>query len=210
MSSSSIASLTYIGQQVTIYLGIITTPSGVIGNLLVILVFSSLKTFRQNSCAFYLTIMSTANIGQMMTGLFSRFMINGFAIDWSLTSLFYCKFRFYCFQVCALTSMTCICLATIDQYLATCSRRKWQQKSNPKTAHRLSIPFTLIWLLHNLAYLVYANQVVSAMTGKTTCVITNHIFQQYNTYDVVLVLGKILPFASHFSLVSWLIPTCNS
>lgn len=198
MSSSGTASLTYIGQQVTIYLGITTILSGIIGNFLIILVFLSLKTFRQNSCAFYLTIMSIANIGQMITGLLSRIMINGFAIDWSLTSLFYCKFRFYCFQVCALISMTCICLATIDQYLATCSRQQWQQFSNIKLTRRLSAIFALIWILHNLIYLVYANHVIATTNGKVTCAITNYIAQQYNAYAVVLILGKILPVCITF------------
>lgn len=198
MSSSSTASVTYIGQQVTIYLGIVIISSGIIGNLLIILVLFSLKTFRQNSCAFYLAIMSIANIGQMITGLLARVMISGFAIDWSLTSSFYCKFRFCFFQICALISMTCICLATIDQYLATSFRRQWQQWSNIQLTHRLSAMFTLIWLLHNVVYLVYADHVVSTSTGKITCVITNSIFQRYNTYGVVLVLGKILPVCITF------------
>ena len=33
-----------------------------------------LKIDRENSCAFYLTIMSIVNVGQLLTGLFSRIM----------------------------------------------------------------------------------------------------------------------------------------
>jgi hypothetical protein len=66
------------------------------------------------------------NIGQLITGLLTRIMISGFDIDWIQFSLFYCKFRTYFFQVTSLTSLTCLCLATIDQYLATCTRPHWQ------------------------------------------------------------------------------------
>src|ERR1700722_13237328 len=127
MSSSIISSLAFAAQEVTIYLGIFTLIAGVLGGFLNAIVFLSLQTYRQSSCGVYLTVMAIVDIGQLVTGLFGRIMIGGFAIDWTLTSLFYCKFRVYCFQVCALTSMTCICLSTIDQYLATCSRPRWQQ-----------------------------------------------------------------------------------
>ena len=76
----------------------LTLIAGVIGGFFNIIVFLSLQTFRQSSCAFYLTIMSIVNIGQLFTGLLSRIMISGFDIDWTVTSLFYCKFRYYCFQ----------------------------------------------------------------------------------------------------------------
>jgi hypothetical protein len=66
--------------------------------------------------------MFIVNIGQMLTGLRSRIMTTGFDIDWSQTYLFFYKFRYYCFQVCTLTSMTCTCLATIDQIYYTVQR----------------------------------------------------------------------------------------
>ena len=119
MSTTIIPSLNFMGSQITIYLGTLSFIAGVIGGFLIIIVFLSLRTFRQSSCAFYLTVMSIANIGQMLTSVLSRIVIIGFGIDWSLSSVFYCKFRLYCYQVCALTSMTCFCLATIDQYFST-------------------------------------------------------------------------------------------
>ncbi|CAF4247742.1 unnamed protein product, partial [Adineta steineri] len=130
MSTTTVSVFGYLGNQITIYLGTVSLIAGVIGGLLSIIIFLSLRTFRQSSCAFYLTIMSIFNIGQMLIGLLAVIMINGFNVDWSQSPLFYCKFRYYSYQVCALTSMTCICLATIDQYFATCSRQRWQQWCN--------------------------------------------------------------------------------
>ena len=136
-SSSSISTLNLISQQITIYLGSSILIVGVIGGCLNILVFLSLRTFRESSCAFYLVVMSIANIGQLVTGLFRQILATGFSIDWTPTSLFYCKWRPFCFQACMLIALTCVCLATIDQYWATCSYPRWQQWCNIKVAHRL-------------------------------------------------------------------------
>ena len=198
MSTAIISSLSFVGQQITIYVGILTLIAGVVGGCLIIVVFVSLRTFRESSCAFYLTIMSIVNIGQLLTGLLSRIMTAGFNIDWSITSLFYCKFRYFCFQVCALTSMTCICLATIDQYLATCSRPRWQQWCNIKLARRLSAIFILIWIVQDVPFLIYFNHVVSTTAGNITCISTNNIFQQYFTYGIILTLGRLLPVCITF------------
>jgi hypothetical protein len=139
-------SLAYSSQQMTIYWGIFILFSGLLGGILNCIVLLSLKTFRQNSCAYYLTIMSIFNIGQLIVSGFSRIMITGFG--WTQTSLFYCKFRTMFLHLCSLTSFTCMCLATIDQFLATSSRRRWQQFSNIKIAYSLSLILVLIWIFH--------------------------------------------------------------
>ena len=198
MSSSIASSLGYIAKQITIYLGTFTLVAGVVGGFLTTVVFLSLRTFRESPCAFYLTIMSIVNIGQMLTGLLSRIVTTGFNIDWSQTSLFFCKFRYYCFQICSLTSMTCICLATIDQYLITCTRPRWQRWSNIKLARRLVVIFVVIWILHNTPYLIYYNHVESISTSRVTCINTNNIFQQYMTYGISLFFGKVLPISITF------------
>ncbi|CAF1025253.1 unnamed protein product [Rotaria sordida] len=123
--------------EITIYLGIPILVIGVLGRILNIIIFMSLKTFRQNSCAFFLTIMSFVNIGQLLLSLFSRIVIIGFNVDWTDSSLTFCKFRYYCLQICALTSYTCMCLATIDQFLATSLHVYWQQFINIKKAYGL-------------------------------------------------------------------------
>src|ERR1700722_11578888 len=132
MSSSTISALSFATQQVSIYLGIPILVAGVLGGLFNIIVFLSLRTFRQTSCAFYLTIMSFVNIGSLLTTTLSRIMISGFGIDWTQSSLFYCKLRLFIVQLCALTSLTCMCLATVDQFFATCTNLRWQQWSSSK------------------------------------------------------------------------------
>ena len=53
------------------------------------MVFLSPQTFRQNPYAFYLTMVSLTDLGQLWSGLFSRMMITDFSIDWTQTSLLF-------------------------------------------------------------------------------------------------------------------------
>jgi hypothetical protein len=163
-----------------------------------LVVFLSLKTFRQSSCAFYLTVMSFVNIGQLSTGQFSRLMITGYGIDWTQTSLPYCKFRWYSFQIFTYVSVTCVCLATIDQFFATCDRVRWQQWSNIKLAQRLIVVSVIFWIIYDIPYLIFYNHVVSATTGVISCVNSNTIFLKYHAYMGGLILSGGLPLLVTF------------
>jgi hypothetical protein len=187
------SSLNFIAQQITIYTGIPIFIAGIIGGCLNIIVFLSLRTFRESSCAFYLTVLSFTNIGQLITGLLTRLMITGFNIDWTQSSIFYCKIRLYIVYVTALISSSCLCLAIIDQYFATCIRPHWQQWCNIKLARRLIIICSIILLLEQIPSIVFYNQIISPTTNKTTCTTTNTNFALFNTYCSVVILWCVLP-----------------
>jgi hypothetical protein len=194
MSTATLtATFALIGQQVTIYCGIPILIAGVIGGFLAIIVMLSLQTFRENKCAFFLIIMQFFNIGQLLAGLLSRILMGGFNIDLTQTSNIICKLRIFVMQTCTLMSLTCLCLATIDQYFATCSRPSWQRWMNLKLAHRLIIIFTFIWLLHGILYLVFVNIISIPSIGIVYCLTGNHIFLEYHNYFFLLVLTGFLP-----------------
>ena len=195
MSSTSISSLIFTSKQVTIYLDIPIFIIGLIGNTLNVLVFLSLKTFRENSCEFYLTVMSIANIGQLLSGVLTRIMVSGFSIDAASSSAFYCKFSWYCGILCALISLTCMCLATIDQFLVTCSNVRWQQWSNIKVAHRVTVVFIFIWILHAIPYTMYYDLTISTLTGQLACTLTNGIMSQYHIYSFLIILTGFIPLS---------------
>ena len=205
MSSPIVASLNSISQQINIYFGVTILVAGVIGGLLNVIIFLSLRTFRESPCGFYLIIMSIVNIGQLFTGLLSRVMLSGFGVDWTQTSLFYCKTRLFIFQLCTLVSYTCLCLATIDQYFATCSRPRWQEWSNFKLARRLFVGTTLLWIVHNVPYAVFLDHVRSPTTQAVACVTTNGVFLQYRAYFVGLILVGWLPviITVFFGILAW-------
>ncbi|CAF1141157.1 unnamed protein product [Rotaria sp. Silwood1] len=199
MSSSFISYLLQTNQQIITYGGILIFISGLIGGILNIIIFLSLKTFRESSCAFYLTILSIVNIGQLITNLLTRIMITGFNIDWTRNSLFYCKFRTYAFQVTTMISFTCICLATIDQYFATCSRIRWQRWCHIKIAYRIIIFAIFIAIIEQSPCLFLYEHIKISTTNIIICTITNEFFIQFNTYFNYLIIGNILPYLITFS-----------
>ena len=189
------SSFAVILQYMSIYYGIPVLAGGMFGGIVNTIVFLSLKTFRQNSCAFYLTIMSIVNVGQLFTGLLSRILISGFGIDWPTSSPFYCKFRYFLLQTCSMISLSCTCFATIDQYFATSANPRWRRWSSLKVAHRLTISMSILWSLHGISYLVFFARFYSPTTGKIVCGITNEIFERYHAYGYFLILIGFLPIS---------------
>jgi hypothetical protein len=198
-------SFNFVGKQIIIYCATPVFIAGLVGSLLNTLVFLSLKTFRQSSCAFYLTIMSIINIGNLFIGLFSRILTALNGVDDTVTSLVYCKFRLYFNQICIGSSLTCWCLATIDQYFATCSHHRWQQWCNIKLSQRIIIINIISWTLHGIPYILFYDQVISTTTNQTTCVDTNNIFDKYRGFFILLVLIGYLPIiiAAFFGLMAY-------
>ena len=182
-----------ISQQITIYFGIPTLVLGITGNLFNLIVFLSLKTFRESPCAFFLVVKTAVNIGQLSTNLFTRLLITGFNIDWTESSLAFCKFRNFALQFCALMSYTSMSLATIDQVLATSFHRRWQKCIDLRKAQLFSLIGTIVWLLHGVPTLIFYNLGYSVRLGKFACVITSAFYQNYFSYGYVLVLAALLP-----------------
>jgi uncharacterized membrane protein YciS (DUF1049 family) len=193
MAPRIILCINFLIRQFAIYYGIPVFLLGVIGGFLNIIVFISLKTFRQSSCAFYLMIMSAFDLGQFFSSTLPNILSRGFAIDWALSSLFFCKIKVFIFSTCSLSSMTCLCLAIIDQYFATSSRPRWQKWCNIKLAHRLTSFFIIMWTLHGIPYFIFYDHIIVPSTNATICQITNKKFIQYHTYGYFLALNNLLP-----------------
>jgi hypothetical protein len=204
MTSTIKLSLNFAIQQIAKYYGIPVFIMGVSGGFLNIIVFLSLKTFRQSSCAFYLMVMSAFDLGRFFSSTLAGIIWSGFGIDWTLSSLFYCKIKVFLYSTCSLNSMTCLCLAIIDQYFATCSRPHWQQWCNIKLAYRLTAVFSIIWILHGIPYFVFYDHIILSPTNKTICQITNNIFIKYHTYGYFLTLNNLLPLITFvFGLMAY-------
>ena len=184
--------------KITTYVGVPILIAGMIGGFLNTIIFLSLKTFRKRSCAFFLTLMSIVNMGQLITSLRSRIAINGFGIDWTESSVFFCKARSYFLQFCALISFSCMCLATIDQFLATSLRPRWQNVITLKRAYSCGAAFVVLWTLHGIPSLIWYELIPPSVNGKLVCRITNPVFQVYINHVYVLLLTGVLPMAITF------------
>lgn len=119
--------------------------------------------------------------------------MNGFGINWTEMSLFYCKFRSFYVQFSILMSFTCMCLSIIDQYFATCSNPRWHKFNNIKLARYILLLGSIIWILHGIPFLLYYNHIPSSITGQINCVIININFQRYSSYFHTPFLISALP-----------------
>ena len=181
MTSTTAESFDYATQQVGIYINIFNVVFGIPGALLNIIVFLSLKSFRDNTCANYLTAMSIADIGLLICGPLIRFLVSTINVDWTATSVFFCKFRSFLLNYSSLIIFTFLCLATIDHYLVTNIRPQWQQYSNIKVVRRSITITAIFWAIFSILYLVFYDIAISSITGKRSCTITNVVFDRYNT-----------------------------
>jgi hypothetical protein len=177
-------SLLYIGQQLTIYCGSILLILGVVGNGINVLVFSSVRNYRTTPCTFYFLISSIYNLAYITINLISRIIATGFGMDLTRTSTSWCKIRQFCLPFLSLISLTCSCLATIDQYFVTSQSANLRRFSNIKWSHRIVIIVMIIWFLHGISYLLFYN--ISPITA--TCVNTNTIFAVYVTIYLLVLL----------------------
>lgn len=192
---SIVSILADLPQKLFLYLGQPLFFIGLLGGLLNLIVFLSLKTFRQSSCASYFIIMSSVNLGQLLTGYLSRIMITGYNIDWTQTSLFYCKFRWYFFQLFTLTSFACMCFATIDQYVATSTYRQNQRQkwNNVKLAYCFCTISFVLAVVHGIPSIIVFDHIPSPVMNKSLCIITNSFYQKYRTFGFNLILAGLLP-----------------
>ena len=195
MSSDTVNILKLITNQSNIYGGFFVFFTGMIGNILNIIIFTSLKTFRQTSCGFYLTVTSIFNVGQAIFALITRILDSGFSINlknlpWS------CKLRTFLAQSCVLLSLTSMSLVTIDQFI---SMTKYRHFSNLKLAHRHIIIGCCIWCCHGIFALLYWD------TPTGICISTGISYRKYLSYFYVPVLLGCLPIVIMviFSLLSY-------
>ena len=122
----------YISQQLTIFLGSFLVITGVIGNAINIVVFSSVRSYRTTPCTFYFLIGSFFDIAYIMINLVSRIVISGVGVDFTRTSPSWCKMRNFSLATISLLSLSCSCLATIDQFFSTSQNASLRRLSSIK------------------------------------------------------------------------------
>ena len=192
MSASTALSLQVATQQTNIYFGLFIFITGVIGNALNIAVFTSLKIFRETTCAFYLTATSVVNILDLIVTVLLNILNSGFNIH-TADETWFCKVRFFLAQWFSLLSMTTTCLAIVDQLLAM----TYPHLISLKSAHRYVLVASLVWLLHGIPSLLYWESV----SGR--CLIVNRHFTNYYAYFFIPVLVGTLPIVIMIVCALW-------
>jgi hypothetical protein len=168
-------SLLYAGQQFTIYVGFFLLFMGIAGNALNIFIFVSVRNYRTTPCTFYFLVALIYDMAELVIHLLARIVNTGFGITAGATSTIWCKARPYTVSVFGVITMTCQCLATIDQFLVTSSSARLRQWSKIKWAHRTVIGLMIIACIYGIPWLFYED--ISPISGQ--CVYTTDGFYAY-------------------------------
>lgn len=203
MASSSAYSFQHAAEQITISLGLFIFVIGLIGNSLNVVIFTSLKTFRETSCAFYMTVASLANILHLLCGLFSRIFITGYNLDLTANSIIWCKLRQYVAVIAPLMAVSSMVFATMDQFCSLTIR--WRHFSRRVVAWRLTLITLIFWCSCNIPVILY-HDLVRSPDARIPCSITNENFATYyGKFYVSYLLGFIQIFLrTSFGLLAFI------
>ena len=192
---STVDLFNFITQQILIYFGLFILVFGVIGGILNVIIFTTLNTFRETTCGFYLTTVSLINTAQLLTILFVRILSDGFgtgirSISWV------CRTHNYVGVWCVLLSMTIICLAVIDQYISMSAYRHYSTK---RLARRAILSTFVIVSLYCICFAIYWG----APSG--ICASINSSFTIFATHFHFPILIGFLPLTTMttFSLLAF-------
>ncbi|CAF3668843.1 unnamed protein product [Rotaria sp. Silwood1] len=191
MSSMIVDSLKHATNRCNIYGGFFVFGIGITGNILNIIIFTSLKTFRETSAAFYMNVTSAVNIFQLVVGLLSRILITGYDIDPTKTSSVLCKARQFTLITTMLIIFSCMCFAAIDQFLLLTNRGR--HLCNLQIASRLVIVAFIVSFLHGIPIVIFQDLYPPLGTGQTSCSSINTGYSIYYSRFLFPVLLGILP-----------------
>lgn len=200
MPSSEQAQIIFIlTSQFQFSFSVILLVLGILGNILLISIFTTSKGFQGNRSTFYLSTESITNIGLLLAVLPSNIVEYILKVDSTQASLVWCKLQLmssYCF---GFFSLYMICFLAVDQYLSTNYRVTWRQKTTLQLAHRLTLINVTLSIIHGILFLVFGE------IGTEGCSIYQRIAKIYFTFLFYPILSSLLPFfvSSLFSLLAY-------
>jgi len=199
MASSTALNILLITQTYAHYSAYIIFTAGIIGNFLNILVFSTLKIFRNNQCVFYFTTESIANIFQLIIFFLISLLTQIYETDPANFILFWCKFRSIMIILCTVIAFFAISSSAFDQYLSTNHRFYIRRMSTVKLAR------SLIFIAICISILQCIPVGILLEIRDSLCTVFNPNMSQYISYFYYAILTGILPIfiSSLFSILAY-------
>ncbi|UJR24088.1 hypothetical protein I4U23_027055 [Adineta vaga] len=180
-----------LSQYLSLSLGFIILLSGLIGNILIIIIFISYDKYQTNVCSYYMLMKTIFNLLFLLIGLITRILAYGFYFDLTLTNRFWCKCRSSLLDIISFYSLTCLCLQSIDIYFSTSQFILIRQRSNMKNARYLLIIFIIFWIIHEIPSFIYQDLI--SYNEIHSCQKLNFIYEYYHSYGATLFLSICLP-----------------
>jgi hypothetical protein len=196
----SILEILVTAQKYITYISYIIFVAGLIGNSLNILVFTKLKIFQHNRCAFYLIIESIVDNLMLLQIFIPETLQFFYQNDPGNFSLIWCKIRTTLGEPCRLLIGSIICYEAFDQYLSTHHQIYCRQLTTlPLARYLISITYG-IWVLQTIPYLIYY-QIIPGFG----CIIINEGLIRYYSYVYYIFLDGLIPIvaSSSFSLLAY-------
>jgi hypothetical protein len=201
MSSSSVALQFITAASIySTYITYITFAIGLIGNVLNILVFTRLKIFRLNCCAFYLTVESIIDIVQLSQTVVNEILKLIYGSEPINVLLVWCKLSTMLPQWCRLMLASIVCFVALDQFLST-NHQAYLRRLSSLTVTRYQIVFAVcLCLLHTVPFAIFLQ-----IHSSYGCIITNTYLTEYYSYFFYPVLNGLFPIcmSSLFSILAY-------
>jgi len=199
MSSSTAIHLLFISQKYAFSTSCIIFIIGIIGNLFNILVFTTLKLFRNNRCVLYFITESIANIVQLTFFFLIYLLIEVNGTDPASVSLFWCKFRSTMIVLCTLISFSAVCLSAYDQCLSTSHQFNIRRLSTTKLTQYLIFIIICISIFNVTLFCIFVE------IRGTLCSVYNSNMLNYLSFFYYPVLTGLLPIfiTSLFSILAY-------
>ncbi|CAF1080684.1 unnamed protein product [Adineta steineri] len=201
MSSSSASDrILEFATQYSLYTGFIIFSFGVIGNMLNLLVFTQLKLFRTNRCAFYITIESISNLIYQFLTISLTILTSIYGDDATGRFFIWCKLRYILGQTCAVTTLYMICFTAVDQFFSTNHRLNLRQMCTLKLGRYFAFIFICFAIIHGIV--AGSSYDIQSTLG---CVPSTYVAVQYSTFFFYPILVGFLPIviASSFSILAY-------
>jgi hypothetical protein len=179
----------------SIIIGSIILLVGLVGNGLIICVFSNRKgKFRKTPCSLYFVSMSLIKTLHLIHVMVYFMMSIGFDVDPTLTSLAYCKLRYYLGQATMPPIINTLeCAAMISQFLATSQKIYYRQKNTHKMARICIFLILLFWCVQAVPVIIMYNIKIMPETNKTVCDSFSTAFRHYSIWFVRILVVFIFP-----------------
>lgn len=185
---STLEILNQLSYSVNIVLGIVMFIVGMIGSLLIALIFLSQRAFRHNACIHYLLAGTVANVFMLANVLLPRILNDGFAVPMYNASEIFCRQRLYVSSVASICAIYFPCWAAFDQYVSSSRNPNIRQRwSSTGFARKVIIVTVLVSIVVHIPHLIY-NGIVQGI-----CMGNSAEFNQFNAYAFIPLFYGFIP-----------------
>lgn len=187
MSAASV--IIAIARWLNILVGFALLGFGILGALLIVVIFSCQPAFKRNPVIYHLFAVTVCNIVQLLHSLLFRILAEGFFLPLYNHNDFWCRERAYVNSIATTCFIYFNCLAAFDQYVSSSHDASIRNRWSSISLARRSIAITIL-----LAILVHIPNWFFHGVVNDVCKTTSRPFNIYDAYVVCPIFYGLIPF----------------